>query len=77
MHTHWCLIVDTPIRFKHYKKATGKFTCLQQKWTVSEEEGECGWEGESGEYQVEEEAKVEVELEVEEEEEGEEDLEEG
>lgn len=27
--THWCLIVDTPI--KHYKKTTGKFTCLQQK----------------------------------------------
>lgn len=29
MHTHWCLTVDTPIRFKYYKKAKGKFICLQ------------------------------------------------
>ena len=23
MHIHWCLIVDTPIKFTQYKKATG------------------------------------------------------
>ncbi len=61
MQTHDCFIVDTPIRFAHYKNAAGEFTCFQAKWKKSEEE-EWGWEGES----VEDEQEVEVEVEEEE-----------
>ena len=32
------VIVDTPIRFKHYKNAAGEFTYLQPKWKESEGE---------------------------------------
>ena len=49
------LIVDTPIRFKHYTNAAGEFTWLQPKWKESEEEEDWGWGGESTEEEVEEE----------------------
>ena len=55
------LIVDTPIRFKHYTNAAGEFTCLQPKWKESEEEKEWGWEGESTEEEKEDEVEVEEE----------------
>ena len=42
--THDCLIVDTPIRFKHNTNAAGEFTWIQPKWKESEEE-EWGWGG--------------------------------
>jgi len=64
VHTHWCLIVDTPIRFtvKYFKKATGKFTCLQ-KGRCQRKRESADERGESGENKV----KVEVEVEEEEE----------